>query len=143
MPFLFLVLALVPILGFCSEEGGAIFNDHCMACHQAGGVGASGLAPPLANPELWKNLGEHAQHYLYNIINAGMSGSLVSAGESYDGLIMPPRPELDETQIEALAHYILGDLNGLPCHVDHMAIKAARAHPLSHRSLMEMRNHAH
>lgn len=97
---------------------------------------------PLANPELWKNLGDHAQHYLYNIISAGLSGSLVSAGESYDGLIMPPRPELGEAQIEALAHYVLGDLNGIQFNVDPNAIKAARERPLPHSSLMEMRNHA-
>lgn len=134
------LLATQPALA--GKDGEELFNQRCVACHQAGGVGAPGLAPPLVNAALWPALNEHAQPYFFGVLNAGLSGTIEVDGVGYYGLVMPPQSDLSETQMTALADYVLNDLNGLGIKPDAAALAAARKQPGTHSALREMRNHA-
>lgn len=125
-----------------SKEGEDLFNQRCVACHQAGGIGAPGLAPPLVNAALWPALKEQAQPYFFGVLTSGLSGTIEVDGVGYYGLVMPPQADLSEAQMTALADYVLNDLNGLGITPDAKALSAARTQPSPHSALRELRKHA-
>lgn len=121
-----------------------LFNNHCAACHQPGGTGTPGLAPPLAGTSVWQTLGaEAAQKYFFGVMQAGLSGTLIINGMGYYGLVMPPQPQLSDQQVLMLADYVFNDLNGLdstPSASTYQAVKSDSS--ITHKSLMELRSHA-
>lgn len=142
-----LAIAALSSLGWASsvcagEAGKALFDQRCVACHQAGGVGAPGLAPPLAHPELWQSLNSQAQHYFYSVLVSGLSGTLTVDGMGYYGLVMPTQADLSKDDMLALADYVLNDLNGLDVEPSSDAAEQARANPLPHPQVMAIRKHA-
>lgn len=82
-------------------DGKALFAAHCAACHQATGKGVPGVFPPLDGSE-WVN---RTPRVLANILLHGVTGSIVVAGNDYNGS-MPSFAHLGDAELAALASYI-------------------------------------
>lgn len=79
------------------KSGEAIYNAICVACHQEGGVGASGAG---AYPALAKNDNMAATDFPIHVVLHGQKG-------------MPPlKGVLDDAQIAEVVNYIRGEFNG-------------------------------
>lgn len=135
-------LALLGAPASAAEAGHVLFDETCSGCHQVGGVGQSGLAPPVATEELWLAMGDKAEIYLAGILMGGLTGTIVSNGETYMGLAMPPHNWLSDDEALAIADYVLNDLNGLGVAVTLAPIAEAREKPPSHAALRAMRKEA-
>jgi len=80
--------------------GAEVYGTFCVGCHQAGGAGMTGLAPPLVdNP----NIDDTA--YLAGVIGNGLEGEIVVNGETYNG-VMPSFSTLGADELDALVEYI-------------------------------------
>jgi mono/diheme cytochrome c family protein len=96
-------------VGVCAQPSGAeIYATRCVACHQAGGVGTPGLAPPLV-----ANVGRHAaspegQQYLVRVLLHGLAGSIVVNGVRYVGAM--PQAQLSNPELVAVLAYVLSDI---------------------------------
>lgn len=122
-----------------AADGEALFKQTCAICHQVGGIGSPGLAPPLANHALWDKLGTNGSRYVAGVMLAGMSGRLEADGVDYVGLVMPPQRQLDDEQMAAIGTYILAALNGSSETVDTQAVRQLRSNPPTHGELRKMR----
>jgi nitrite reductase (NO-forming) len=95
-----------------AQDGAAIFKVECVPCHQEGGVGAPGLAPPLSSP-IVANAAKKNAAYVPLVILNGLSGKLKLADGSEITNIMPPFSfRLKDEEIAAVAQYVYGELNG-------------------------------
>ncbi len=54
----------------------------CSACHQPGGVGQPGLAPPLVDAPPWSALGDSAPDYVVGVVLSGLTGTIEAGGQS-------------------------------------------------------------
>jgi mono/diheme cytochrome c family protein len=93
-----------------AADGAALFATHCVACHQAGGVGTPGLAPALAG-----DLGRRAalpagRDYLVQVMLAGLNGPIQSDGQAYNGF-MPSFARLSDAELAALLNHVVLELN--------------------------------
>jgi mono/diheme cytochrome c family protein len=123
-----------------AADGEALFNGSCAACHQRGGVGSVGLAPPLVDRGLWDRLGSIAPEYIQGVMLAGLSGSIEVAGQRYVGLVMPPQARMTDDELAAIGIYVLSTLNAMrnPT-LTAATVAALRAAPPTHAVLREMR----
>jgi mono/diheme cytochrome c family protein len=104
--------ALLPVLsGVAAADGASLFAENCVACHQAGGVGTPGLAPPLVSDTL-KKAGSVQRDYVALVIVHGLSGPIKVKGQLFVSA-MPPRGDFSDDDVAALANYVEADLNGL------------------------------
>ncbi|MDH2432346.1 cytochrome c [Pokkaliibacter sp. MBI-7] len=126
-----------------AEAGKALFDQRCAACHQAAGVGAPGLAPPLVDAALWQGLGKRAQEYFFTVLNSGLSGTIEVDGVGYYGLVMPTQADLSAEQMGQLMNYVLNDLNQTGTTLDAGVLEQARANPLSHTDVRAIRKDVH
>jgi len=134
--FLALVLHATP---GSAVDGAQVFADVCAACHGEGGIGTPGVAPPLVDPPLWAKLGEKAPEFVAGVVISGLSGTLMSQGVGYYGLVMPPQSDLSDADLAAASTYVLGTLAGLDLEVTEADIAAQRVAPHSHKALMSLR----
>jgi mono/diheme cytochrome c family protein len=123
-----------------AADGEALFNASCAACHQRGGIGSVGLAPPLVDRALWDRLGGAAPDYIQGVMLAGFSGSIEVAGQQYIGLVMPPQARMTDDELAAIGIYILSTLNAIrnPT-LTAATVAALRLAPPTHAALREMR----
>ena len=96
-----------------AQDGTALYATHCVACHQAGGQGAPGVAPPLAG-----NVARHAasvegHSYLVRVPLTGMVGTITVDGVRYLGNNMPSFASLGDAEIAAVVAHVLRDFNGV------------------------------
>lgn len=133
------VLALLAAPAHAGEAGELLFNDNCSGCHQLGGVGSPGLAPPLVDGELWGALGDRAQRYFAGVLMGGLSGTIVADGNTYTGLAMPSQAWMSDDQMLAVADYVLNDLNGLDLTISPELFAGIREAPLTHAGLRSLR----
>ena len=95
--------------GVCAQPSGAeIYASRCIACHQAGGVGTPGLAPPLV-----ANVGRHAassegHEYLVRVLLHGLAGSITVNGVRYVGAM--PQAQLANPELVAVMVHVLKDI---------------------------------
>lgn len=122
-----------------AADGTEVFDRVCAACHNTGGIGTPGVAPPLVDPPLWGRLGETAPKFISGVVISGFSGTIMSQGVGYYGLVMPPQGPLSDEELAAVTTHVLRDLAGLPAEVTVADIAAARAAPPGHKALMELR----
>lgn len=123
-----------------AADGEALFNESCAACHQRGGTGSVGLAPPLVDRALWDRLGGAAPGYIQGVMLAGLSGSIEVAGQQYVGLVMPPQSRMTDDELAAIGIYVLSKLNAIrnPA-LTAATVAALRSAPPTHAALREMR----
>lgn len=94
-----------------AEDGAALFAERCAACHQPGGEGAAGVAPPLRG-SVWQRLGPAAPRYLALVLLNGMTGKLDVDGQEFNGG-MPIQSAQSDEELAALATHVLKGFNGL------------------------------
>lgn len=95
LPLFLLVLGLA-----WAQDGGALYQEHCAACHGPQGQGVPGAIPPLAgNPRA------QDEAHVLKVIREGLSGPLTVGGTAYSGA-MPPLPQVSEAEARAIAQYL-------------------------------------
>ena len=82
------------------EFGKRIYQQNCMACHQANGQGIQGAFPPLAKSDF---LNASKKRSINAVIN-GLSGKIRVNGQNYDGVM--PAQRLDDEQTANVLTYI-------------------------------------
>jgi nitrite reductase (NO-forming) len=83
-------------------NGERIYNQICIACHQADGMGLPGSFPPLSGA------GEYygdATNMAGIIIN-GLSGEITVLGQPYNGVMPPQGAVLTDYEIAAVTTYV-------------------------------------
>lgn len=81
--------------------GKKVYDQYCLACHQADGAGIRAMHPPLVNSKTVNGDPEK----LIRIVLEGMSGKLEIDGVVYNGL-MPPHNHLTNSQVADVLTYI-------------------------------------
>ncbi|WP_043459946.1 c-type cytochrome [Azohydromonas australica] len=122
-----------------AAAGRTVFQNTCAACHNSAGQGTPGLAPALAG-----TLGKHAdsedgRRYISQVLLQGLSGRIVSQGQTFMGA-MPSQAALSDEQLAAVASYVAKELNGsaaAPFTVEEFA--KARSSKPTHKELRELR----
>lgn len=110
------VLGLLPLASVASEtQGEQSFLKHCASCHQVGGVGLTGLAPPLASNG-GSSLGSRTRlpggrEYIPRVMLYGLVGLIEVGGERFSGL-MPAFSSIDDAELAGIANYLIHNLNG-------------------------------
>lgn len=85
-------------------KGLAVYNrPTCAACHQPNGQGTPGLFPPLAGAE-W--VLESDPGRIIRIVLDGMSGPVTVKGQTYNNVMPPWRPTLNDEEIAQVLTYI-------------------------------------
>ena len=110
------VVGAVPVV-----DGKQLFGAKCAACHQASGLGVSGVFPPLAGAE-WV-LGR--EKVLISILLHGVQGELEVKGNKYNGA-MPAFGTLADAEIAAVLSYIRSDWGNQAAPVSGAAVAAQR-----------------
>jgi mono/diheme cytochrome c family protein len=124
-------------------DGKASFLAQCAACHQPGGIGTPGLAPPIASDELVRIIGDpDGRAYLPLVVLNGLSGPIAVAGQRYVSA-MPAQPHLGNQEVADIASYVLVALNGARTDgagpYTSAEVAALRATPASHQDLQALR----
>lgn len=88
-----------------AADGAKIYAETCQACHQAGGVGSPGLAPPLVSMVI-ANAANRQKDYPAMVVIHGLSGSLPLAGGEVIASAMPPQQGLNDDEIAAVVSYV-------------------------------------
>lgn len=140
--FSILVLALLGAPAMAGEAGETLFVDSCSGCHQLAGAGQAGLAPPLTDKALWTGLGPRGTDYIAGVMMGGLTGTITAAGQKYIGLAMPPQDWMTDEEMQAVADYVLNDLNGLGLDIPVETFAALRQAPPSHSALRALRKEA-
>ena len=83
------------------DDGRGLYEQVCLACHQANGLGQPGVAPALAGSE-WTGMSDKR---LIRILLHGMRGKIKVKGEEFE-LDMPSLGVLDDEQIAAVLTYV-------------------------------------
>ncbi len=126
-----------------AQDGKAVYDAHCAACHQPDGAGALGLAPPLAGT-LGKRIAvPEGRKYLPGIVISGLAGKMESKGVIYEGL-MPSWQQLSDGELAAVLNHVLTTFNAAelpagfkPIEVEELA--AARAKKATAKELRAWR----
>ena len=108
-------------------DGAALFETYCAACHNAGGVGTPGLAPPLDRPDFWQALGDDAPKYMSGVVTKGLMMPITVRGEPYAGTMMPPVAGASDDELAAIATWVLDSLGQTGKTVAPEDIAAARS----------------
>lgn len=90
-----------PIVVSSTVDGAAVYAGNCAACHQATGMGLSGIFPPLVGAS-WV-LENDAR--LVQILLHGINGELEVNGVVYSG-VMPAFAQLSDAELAAVMTYV-------------------------------------
>ena len=84
--------------------GKRVYNQNCVACHQASGLGLPAVYPPLVNSDWVKDNPER----LVKVVLAGLAGEVVVNGNTYNNA-MTAFDRLTDQHIAAVLTYIRTD----------------------------------
>ncbi len=84
-----------------AATGAELYDQHCAACHQAGGTGVPGVFPPLAG-----NAALADAEHVRSVIEKGLSGPLQVGGATFDGSMPPFGAQLGAAEVQSLADYL-------------------------------------
>ena len=107
------MLLIAPAAAGAAPNGAAIFAARCVACHQADGTGADGLAPSLAGTLKTYLANTDGKQYLSQILVSGMAGRIESQGRVLVGMMPNFRADLTDADIAAVVNYVLGHFNSV------------------------------
>ena len=125
-----LVFIAISVMSFSSNKteaqdqmanGKKLYNQWCMACHQADGSGVPGLNPPLKKTE-WVT-GDKTR--LIKIILNGLNESIEIDGEEYSNP-MPAQNHLKDDQIADILTYVRNSFGNKASAVSAAEVKALR-----------------
>ncbi|WP_246462412.1 c-type cytochrome [Pelagicoccus albus] len=83
-------------------DGGALYAQQCVACHQATGQGLAGAFPPLAGSEWVTGVPELP----IKILLAGLGGEIEVKGATYNGAMPAFGAVFDDAEIAAVVNYV-------------------------------------
>ncbi|MEX0982486.1 MAG: cytochrome c [Bacteroidales bacterium] len=83
-----------------SNPGKALYNQHCLPCHQANGKGVPGMFPPID-----KKWVDGDNETLISIVVHGMDKEIEVNGERYNQ-IMAPLPHLSDQEVKDVLNYV-------------------------------------
>lgn len=122
-----------------AADGEAVFNANCTACHQAGGVGAPGLAPPLVSQHVSAAAAKNPDYAALVVLN-GLSGDIpLDGGDTISGIMPPLGMFLTDDEVAAVLDYVFKTLNGKDAQIDPKAIADLRSQKHSAKELRTMR----
>ncbi|YCM43687.1 c-type cytochrome [Verrucomicrobiaceae bacterium 227] len=103
MNFRSLILALIPLTSVAAEDGKALYETFCSACHGVDGVGPEGNPnPPLAKSEWLLGSPDRA----ISAVMVGLKGPIEVTGKAYN-LEMPPQGAIfKDEQLAAILSYV-------------------------------------
>ena len=131
-----MALLTLPVSAETPEE---LFDIHCAACHNTGGIGNPGLAPPLNRPAFWQAFGDQAPDYLAGVVVSGLAGKLDVQGQLYIGLIMPPVASATDEELVEIGTWVLQTLGETDGVLTQDLLDTARDLRPSHADLRAMR----
>ncbi len=88
--------------GSVVEQGKAVYERVCVACHQADGSGIPGAFPPLKNSDY---LAADVDRAVDAVVN-GLVGPIIVNGKDYNAA-MPPMSYLSDNEIAAVMTYVM------------------------------------
>jgi mono/diheme cytochrome c family protein len=128
-----MVIAFQTVLPAQAKAGGAaqasiargkqIYQDTCLACHQADGAGVPNMNPSLIKTPLV--LGDKAK--LIRVVLQGMTGELVVNGDTFDKPMPPLGTTLADQQIADVLTYVRNSFGNKATPVTAAEVKAIRA----------------
>jgi mono/diheme cytochrome c family protein len=122
--------------------GKSTFDGKCAVCHQAGGKGMDGLAPPLVEyPGKYAGSSD-GRAQLGHTVMYGMFGPIKVKEKSYN-FKMPSFASLSDEEIADVLNYVVFDLNaehGAAKPFDAAEVKAWRAGPLDGSAVHQRRD---
>ncbi len=121
-----------------AADGAALFVTSCQACHQAGGVGAPGLAPPLVSTVIASAASKRKDYPAMVVIN-GLSGPIRLDGGASLASAMPPQQALTDGEIAAVVNYVFR-LNHAKTTVTAADVGRIRSQSTSHDALKQIRS---
>ncbi len=105
-----LLCAALPAAAQGLDAGKALFEQHCAVCHQPGGVGQDGIAPPLtANPGRYVAT-DAGRQTLARLVLYGMYGDIESGGKHFNGS-MPAFRALPDADLANVLNYLVSGLS--------------------------------
>lgn len=120
-----------------AADGAKLYEGHCVACHQADGNGAEGLAPPLTGVLEKRAQSVNGREYLAQVLVSGMVGTITSRGVKYNGN-MPPATLSDE-ELVAVMGYVLTTFNKVSPPLPVELFDAARRKALTPSAVRQQR----
>jgi mono/diheme cytochrome c family protein len=102
-------------------RGKIVYEQHCLACHQADGSGVPNLNPPLIKTQ-W-TLGEKKQ--LINVVLKGLDEEIEVDGEVYHN-VMPPLAYLSDKEIADVLTYVRNNFGNKASAIHEADVKALR-----------------
>lgn len=133
------VAGLISGPALAEQDGAALFDTYCAACHSSGGVGTPGFAPPLDRPEFWQELGEDAAPYVTGVMVKGFAAPITVRGERFMGMVMPGVRDASDEELAAIGSWVLADLGQTDQSVAPQDVIATRDSDLTHADLKAMR----
>ncbi|NPU64374.1 cytochrome c [Bradyrhizobium sp. 83012] len=121
-----------------AADGAKIYAETCQACHQVGGVGSPGLAPPLVSPVL-SNAATKRPDYPAMVIINGLSGTLPLEGGETITSAMPPQPGLNDEATAAVVNYVFR-LNRAKVQLKSADVARTRSHPVGNDEIKQIRS---
>lgn len=122
-----------------AADGEAVFAANCAACHQAGGVGAPGLAPPLVSKHV-SAAAEKNSHYPVLVVLNGLSGAIpLDGSDSISGIMPPVGAFLSDEEVAAVLTYVFATLNKTDASVEPQTIAGLRSQKMAAKDLRAMR----
>lgn len=116
-----------------------MYKENCAACHQPGGMGSTGLAPPLVSRHI-AAAAKNDPHYLPLVILNGLSGRLtLDDGSTINSLMPPSGLYLSDEELAALVDYVFATLNGAKVAVAAKSIADLRTKPHGAKELRALR----
>jgi len=97
--------------GALAADGQAVYQQVCVACHQAGAVGAPGLAPSLVGAVSARAGQPAMRQYLALVLTHGLQGRIVSEGQTFNS-VMPAQTQLSDEELAAALSHVVRDLAG-------------------------------
>jgi mono/diheme cytochrome c family protein len=85
-----------------SADGSKIFLVNCVSCHQVDGKGVPGTFPPLARNAVVA--GDPVK--VIHIVKYGLTGPVVVAGKTFNGMMPAWSPQLSDADIAAAITYV-------------------------------------
>src|SRR5450830_1790724 len=130
LPLAAALLACTLGTGALAADGQAVYQQVCVACHQAGAVAARAGQPAM-------------RQYLALVLTHGLQGRIVSEGQTYNS-VMPAQTQLSDEELAAALSHVVRDLAGQAAVPAFAAadLAQARASTISPKALRAQRDAA-
>ena len=105
-------------------KGQLVYNNACMACHTATGLGTPGQFPPLAGSE-W--VAAEGPNRMIRLVLHGITGPITVKGQSFNNATMPPwKDTLKDDEIAAVLTFVRNSWGNKGAAVTPEQVKALR-----------------